>query len=286
MSHVAAVFRGFAHHRAPGEIPGTYGAATTGGQDPEPFRAASVATLPRVPGYEVLGELGRGGMGIVYRARHVLLNRDCVLKMILAGDYAGAEAVARFLPRRRPSPAAAPQHRADSPRRRSGRPAVLRAGVPPGRQPGSPPRRHPLATAAGGRAGRDAGPAIAEAHRLGIVHRDLKPGNVLLTADGTPKITDFGLAKSLTADSDLTQTGAIVGSPNYMAPEQAEGKNKGVGPLADVYALGALLYELLTGRPPFRSATSWKRCSRPGRRAGAAGAALSPACPETSRRSR
>jgi hypothetical protein len=96
---------------------------------------------------------------------------------------------------------------------------------------------------------------MAEAHRLGIVHRDLKLGNVLLAADGTPKISDFGLAKSLTRDSGLTQSGAIVGTPSYMAPEQAEGNTREIGPPADIYALGAILYELLTGRPPFRAAT-------------------------------
>jgi len=97
--------------------------------------------------------------------------------------------------------------------------------------------------------------AMAEAHRLGIVHRDLKPANILLTTDGTPKVTDFGLAKSIGSESNLTQSGAIMGSPSYMAPEQAEGKTKQVGPAADVYALGAILYEQLTGRPPFRGET-------------------------------
>src|SRR5262249_10006757 len=92
-------------------------------------------------------------------------------------------------------------------------------------------------------------------HRQGVVHRDLKPGNILLTSDGTAKVADFGLAKLLNADSGVTRTGSVMGSPSYMAPEQAEGKTKDVGPAADLYALGAILYELLTGRPPFRGAT-------------------------------
>ncbi len=212
--------------------------------------------IPAIDGYEILGELGRGGMGVVYRARHVRLNRLCVLKMIAGGAHAGAEAGARFLAEanavaRLQHPNIVQIHHIGE---ADGLPffelEYLSGGSLDRRLNGTPwPARRaaeliePLAR------------AVAEAHRSGIVHRDLKPGNVLLADDGTPKISDFGLAKSLTRDSGLTQTGAILGSPSYMAPEQAEGHTREVGPPADVYALGAILYELLTGRPPFRGAT-------------------------------
>ena len=212
--------------------------------------------LPAIDGYEILGELGRGGMGIVYRARHILLNRPCALKMIIAGDYADTKTITRFLVEA--EAVARLQH-----------PNIVQIhhiGVAGGRsyfeleyvEGGSLDRRldgipwmpRQAAVLVEGLAR-----GVAEAHRLGIVHRDLKPANVLLSADDVPKITDFGLAKSLAGESGLTQTGAIVGTPDYMPPEQAEGKTREVGPPADVYALGAILYELLTGRPPFRGAT-------------------------------
>jgi serine/threonine protein kinase len=104
--------------------------------------------------------------------------------------------------------------------------------------------------------------AVHAAHQARIVHRDLKPANVLLTADGVPKITDFGLAKRLESDDHQTQTGDVMGTPSFMAPEQALGRNKDVGPAADIYALGAIMYDVLTGRPPLKRWRFWQR-SRP-----------------------
>jgi WD40 repeat protein len=209
-----------------------------------------------VPGYEVLGELGRGGMGVVYRARQVALGRTVALKMILAGAHAGADERARF---RREAEAIA----------RLSHPnivAVHEVGEHDGRLffslefcPGGSLDRQldgtPWDPKRAAKLVRTLARAMQAAHEARVVHRDLKPANVLLGADGTPKVTDFGLAKKLDDRGPApTQTGAIVGTPSYMAPEQAEGK-KEVGPAADTYALGAILYELLTGRPPFKAAT-------------------------------
>jgi eukaryotic-like serine/threonine-protein kinase len=208
---------------------------------------------PAVPGYEVLSELGRGGMGVVYKARQLGLNRPVALKMILAAEHASEEEKARF--RMEAEAVARCQH-----------PNIVQIHEV-GEQHGRPYFSLELVEGgsldkhmAGGRftARRAAhlvetlARAVHAAHRKGIVHRDLKPGNILLSADGVPKIADFGLAKCLEGDAGLTRSRAVMGTPSYMAPEQAAGKARTVGPAADVYALGAILYELLTGRPPFR----------------------------------
>jgi WD40 repeat protein len=227
------------------------------------FSAAPVATrtgphpLPSVPGYEILGELGRGGMGVVYRARQVQLNRLCALKMVLGGAYAGPEAIRRFLAEaetiaRLEHPNIVQIHHIGE---AEGLPYIELEYLPGGsldRAIAGTPR--PARNAAGLVEALARG--VAEAHRAGVVHRDLKPANILLAADETPKITDFGLAKALGIDRGWTRTESVLGSPSYMAPEQATGCARAAGPAADIYALGAILYELLTGRPPFRAATA------------------------------
>ena len=211
---------------------------------------------PSIDGYEVLGELGRGGMGVVYKARELRLNRVVALKMILAGNHASPDACKRFLAEAESVGRLHHPHIVqifafgDS----DGRPFFAMEFVAGGslaeRLDGTP--RHPQDTA---RLVETLARAIHEAHRLGIVHRDLKPANILLTPEGVPKIADFGLAKWLDTENATSRTQVIVGSPSYMAPEQAGQSSTPVGPAADVYSLGAILYELLAGRPPFQAAT-------------------------------
>jgi WD40 repeat protein/tetratricopeptide (TPR) repeat protein len=217
----------------------------------------TVVAWPAVPGYEVLGELGRGGMGVVYKARHLALKRLVALKMLLAGDFAGPGALARF--RTEAVAVARVQH-----------PNIVQIHEVGDVHGGT--RVIPFISLefveGGNLAVRLAGGALPaalaaeltetlaramhHAHQKGVVHRDLKPANVLLTADGQPKVTDFGLAKQMEGSTVRTGSGDVLGTPSYMAPEQAAGQGKQVGPAADVYALGAILYECLTGRPPFR----------------------------------
>ncbi|HVS35834.1 MAG TPA: protein kinase, partial [Gemmataceae bacterium] len=211
--------------------------------------------LPAVPGYEVLGELGRGGMGVVYKARQVSLKREVALKMLLRESDAGAMEAARF---RAEAEAAARLHHAHIVQ-------VYDIGDHGGRlyfaleymEGGGLNRKlakRPQPPAEAAAMVETLARAVQHAHRRGVVHRDLKPANILLTSDGLAKIVDFGLAKLLDA-SGQTAEGAILGTASYMAPEQAQGQNRQVGPAADIWALGAILYEMLTGRPPFRGDT-------------------------------
>jgi hypothetical protein len=235
------------------------------GPPPDPHAVTSASdpplditlhALPAISGYEILGQLGRGAMGVVYHAREIHLNRPCAIKMILAGAHASPEARARFLVEAEAvaklhHPNVVQVHRIGE---AGGLPFLVLEYVEGGSLAaaldGTPwPARRAMARAS------DSTSAIAAAHGRGLVHRDLKPANVLLSVDGAPKIIDFGLAKVMAADSRLTATGSVLGTPSYMAPEQAEGHTEEVGPAVDTYALGAILYELLTGRPPFRGAT-------------------------------
>jgi tRNA A-37 threonylcarbamoyl transferase component Bud32 len=207
--------------------------------------------------YELLEEIARGGMGVVWKARQTTLNREVALKMIRAGALASPEEVQRFL--REAEAAANLQH--------PNIVAIHEVGehdsqhyftmdYVAGRDLGALVKDGPLAARVAARYVKIIAEAIHFAHLRGTLHRDLKPQNVLIDAADQPRITDFGLAKIMKDDSGLTQTGVVMGSPSYMPPEQAAGRVGDIGPASDVYSLGAMLYELLTGRPPFRGTTA------------------------------
>ena len=253
----------------PGDTPRPAGPA------PPPAAGAAPAGLPCVPGYEVLRELGRGGMGVVYLARHVALNRLVTLKMLRGGAHADAEELTRF--RTEAEAQARLQHanivQIHEVGEAHGEPYVALEYVEGGS----------LTQALGGtpRPPREAAQlaevlarAVHYAHQRGVLHRDLKPANVLLASPAapaagappsgagaaalaarTPKVTDFGLARRLEGEAGQTESRAVLGTPSYMPPEQAAGK-RDLGPAADIYALGAILYECLTGRPPFVGASA------------------------------
>jgi serine/threonine-protein kinase len=219
--------------------------------------------VPTIPGYEVQGVLGRGGMRVVYRAQHLRLNRPVALKMLLAGPYARPQELERF--RREAEAVAALRHpnvvQVYDVGDVDGRPyftmELVEGGSLSAKIEDTPQPAGWAASLVATLAG-----AIQFAHQRGIVHRDLKPGNVLLTADGVPKVTDFGMAQRLEEEEGLTLSGVLLGTPSYMAPEQARGDKRAIGPATDVYALGAILYRLLTGRPPSAPRRRGRRSTR------------------------
>jgi serine/threonine-protein kinase len=209
----------------------------------------------KVPGYEIIAELGHGGMGVVYEARDTKLDRTVALKMVLSGIHASETQLARFV--HEAKAVAHIQHvnivQIYAIDEAEGVPFFSLEYVDGGSLDAKVDHK-PQAPEFAAATIETLARAMQYAHDQGIIHRDLKPGNVLLTKDGTPKIADFGLAKRLD-EAGVTQAGLVVGTPNYMAPEQARGDIAAVGPASDQFSLGAMLYELLTGRPPFNGAT-------------------------------
>ena len=241
--------------------------ASTEQQPFDPDKTTLVAATPAIPtagevvryfgDYELLLEIARGGMGVVYKARQVSLKREVALKMILAGQLASPQDVQRFYTEAEAAaqldhPGIVPvfevgQHQGQH---------FFSMGLVEGRSLAARVAEGPLPAREAAGLVREVAEAVQYAHDKGVIHRDLKPGNILLDKDGRPRVTDFGLAKLTQSGSDLTGTGQILGTPSYMPPEQASGKTDEIGPAADVYALGAILYCLLTGRPPFQAANS------------------------------
>ncbi len=213
-------------------------------------------TEQRIGDYQVVAELGRGGMGVVYRAEQISLPRTVALKMLLDGDLASPANLARF--RAEAQAVAGLDHPHIVPvyevGEQLGRPYFSMKyieGTTLARRlaDGPMPARDAAALLA------DVARAVDYAHQRGVLHRDLKPSNILIDLDGKAHVTDFGLAKRFEEDAGLTRSGAILGTPSYMAPEQAAGNRGQVGPASDVYSLGTILYAMLTGRPPFQAAS-------------------------------
>jgi tetratricopeptide (TPR) repeat protein len=206
--------------------------------------------------YEIVREIARGGMGVVFEARQVSLNRPVALKMILAGQLADETDIRRF--HTEAEAAANLDHPGIVPIYEVGRhngQHYFSMGFIEGQSLSQRLAGGPLPAREAAELVRRVADAIQYAHERGVIHRDLKPANILLDQSGNPRVTDFGLAKKVQSDSGLTGSGQIMGTPSYMPPEQAGGKRGEVGPPADVYALGATLYCLLSGRPPFQAAS-------------------------------
>ena len=220
-------------------------------RSPYPFDAGNC-----VGDYEILDEIGRGGMGVVYRAHQVSLNRVVALKIIGAGRLASEAEVTRF------QIEAETAARLDHPNVVAVHEVADHQGqcfftmqYVPGRNLSDLMKSRTVSVREAARYIHEVALAIAHAHRHNVLHRDLKPSNVLIDAAGHARVTDFGLAKHLADDSEITVSGQILGTPSYMSPEQAGARQSQVGPATDIYSTGALLYHLLTGRPPFQGDT-------------------------------
>ncbi len=235
-------------------IPGVTVVQTTADTPAVPSRATvetRPTNWPKFPGYEIQAAIGRGAMGVIYKARQTALNRPVALKMVLGGSHANVMAQARFLIEAEAVAALQNPHVVQlyDFGTNDGLPYFAMEFVGGGTLAEKLRREERFSPKAAADMVAFLADGIAAAHAKGIVHRDLKPANVLLTEAGEPKIADFGLAKI--GQSDMTATGAVMGTPSYMSPEQAAGRVREVGTATDVYALGAILFELLIGRPPF-----------------------------------
>ncbi len=224
--------------------------------DAEPASPAATAKHRELGGYEILEEVSRGAMGVIYKARHNKLRRVVALKVLIAGDYASAEQVARFEKEARAAaqlrhPNIVPIYEIGT---ENGNPFFTMGfidGVPLDVliAQGGLSVRHSLEV------GAAVADALAYAHDHGVIHRDIKPSNIMVDRSGRPQIMDFGLAKQVDSDSKFTRTGTTIGTPAYMAPEQARGESKQIDRRSDVYSLGAVIYEMLSGRAPFSGET-------------------------------
>jgi len=209
--------------------------------------------------YELLEEIGRGGQGVVYRAHQKSLNRTVALKVIGLGSWATEAHLKRF--RREAEAAASLNHPCIVPIYEVGErdgACYFSMGLVEGEQLDAIVKDEPMPVRRAAEFIAKLARTVHYAHEHGILHRDIKPGNVLLDPKGEPHLTDFGLARLVEAESTVTGTLEVLGTPSYMAPEQAAGETKKLGKATDVYGLGAVLYQLLTGQPPFAGGTTYE----------------------------